>query len=276
MLLAYEVNSGVWKQKLRWQSPPLKEISDAFGDFFVSAVLPGSSTSGCIDTKWRVVVAHGTPWCTSRFSGFKMDLLSPGPNPATPRVLWHTERGYSRGDIEPQIKSSGNTFELRLNADCMSFDVVNCFERRVIYRYSVDGNDKVRRVGPISINARGFVEEWLIAPWSESRSFSVAQAVDPLQKVHNSFNPTFKPNEDQFVIHSFGPVQACATPGTFQIQINSTLEKIVTGKPGGESKAIASHYFLVHEVKDGYMMLSAPLDPDPTCSGADLMPASNK
>ena len=276
MLLAYELNSGVWKQKLRWQSPSMKEISDAFGDFFVSAVLPGFSTSGSRDTKWRVVVAHGTPWCTSRFSGFKIDLLSPGTNPATPQVLWHTERGYSRSDFDPQIKSSGNTFELRLNADCMSFDNANCFERRVIYQYSVAGNDSVRREEPIGINARGFVEEWLMAPWSESQNLSIAEAVDSLQKVHDSFNPPFKPNDEQFVSHSFGPVQACATTGTFQIRINSTLEKIVPNKPGGDSKALASHYFLVREVKDGYLMLSAPTEPDATCSGADLMPASNK
>ena len=32
----------------------------------------------------------------------------------------------------------------------------------------------------------------------------------------------------------------------------------------------------VREVKDGYMMLSAPNEPDPTCSGANLMPAGKE
>ena len=154
MLLAYELRDGTWMQKLRWQSPPLKMISDAFGDFFVSAALPDSSALENTNSKWRLVVAHGTPWCTSRFSNFKIDLLSPGPDPASPQVLWHTEREYSRDEFEPRIKSSANTFELRLNADCMSFDPANCFERRVIYRYSVDGNDHVHRVGPLANNAR--------------------------------------------------------------------------------------------------------------------------
>jgi hypothetical protein len=276
MLLVYELHDGVWTERLRWQSPPLKLISDAFGDFFVSAVLPGSSALESTNTKWRVVVAHGTPWCTSRMSGFKMDLLSPGPDPASPRVLWHAERGYSRGDFDPQIKSSGNTFELRLNADCMSFDSVNCFERRVIYRYGVDGNNSVHRLGPIGINARGFVAEWLTAPWTESRNLSVAESADPLQKVHDSFNPPVKPNDDQFISHSLGPVRSCAAPGVFQIQIDSSLEKIVPGKPGGESEPLASHYFHVREVKDGYLMLSAPTKPDPTCSGANLMPAGDE
>jgi len=276
MLLAYELHGGVWTAKLRWQSPPLKTISDAFGDFFVSAVLPGSSAQESSDAKWRIVVAHGTPWCTSRFSGFKIDLLSPGPDPASPRVLWHTEREYSRFGFDPRMKSLGNTFELRLNADCMSFDNTNCFERRVIYRYSLDGNDLVFRIGPIGINARGFMEEWLTAPWPESRKFSVDEAADTLQKVHDSFDPPFKPTDNQFVSHSFGPVLACATPGVFQVQIDSTLEKMVPGKPGGESEPLASHYFHVREVKDGYLMLSAPTEPDPTCSGTNLMPASDK
>jgi hypothetical protein len=276
MLLAYELHDGAWMEKMRWQSPPLKMISDAFGDFFVSTVLHDSSALESRDTKWRVAVAHGTPWCTSRFSNFKIDLLSPGPDPASPRVLWHTERGYSRGDFDPRIKSSGNTFELRLNADCMSFDSANCFERRVIYRYSVDGNDHVHRVGPLAINARDFVAEWLTAPWPESQDLSAAESAPALQKVHDQFDPPSKPHDDQYISHSYGPIGACAAPRTFQIQINSTLDKIVPGKPGGESAPLASHYFHVREVKDGYLMLSAPTEPDPTCSGANLMPAGNE
>jgi len=271
MLLVYGLHDGVWKKKLRWQSPPLKSISDGFGDFFVSAYLHDSSTSDSRDTKWRLVVAHGTSWCTSRFSDFKIDLLSPSPDPDSPRVLWHAERDYSRGDFDARIKSSGNTFELRLNADCMTFDSAKCFERRVIYRYRVDSNDLVRRVGPMGLNARGFVEEWLTAPWSESRDFSAPESADALQKVHDRFDPPTKPNDDYYVSQSLGPVRACTPPGVFQVQINSLLNKIVPGKPGGETAPLASHFFHVREVKDGYVMLAAPTEPDPTCSGANLM-----
>lgn len=276
MLLVYGLQDGTWVERLRWQSPPLKQTSDAFGDFLVSAYLRDSSASKSRSTRWLVAVAHGTPWCTSRFSGFKMDLLSPGPGPASPRVLWHTERAYSRGGFEPWIKPSGNMFELRLNADCMSFDSANCFERRVIYRYTVDMNGRVRRVGPLAINARGFVEEWLSAPWSESRDFAIAGAVDGLQKVHDQFNPPFKPNDDQFVSHSLGPVRVCVALGTFQIQINSSLVRIIPGKPGGESEALASRYFRVRAVKDGYMMVAAPTAPDPKCTGPNLMPSDGE
>jgi len=276
ILFVYELHDRTWMQKLRWQSQPLKSIADAFGDFFLFTILPGFSTTENKDTKWRVVVAHGTPWCWSRMSNFKIDLLSPGPDPASPHVLWHTEREYSRGDFVPHMKSSGNTFELRLNADCMDFDSANCFERRVIYRYSVDSNDSVHRVGPMGINARGFVAEWLTAPWSESRNLSVAQSADTLQKVHEQFDQPVKPSDDQFVTNGFGPVRSCASPGIFQVQINSTLEKIVPGKPGGDSEPLPSHYFLVREGKDGYVMFSAPTKPDPVCSGANSLPVDGR
>lgn len=202
MLLVYELQNGRWIQRLRWQSPPLKKISDAFGDFFSTAFLQIPSAKDR-DPRWRVVVAHGTPWCTSRFSGFTIDLLSARSNPASPQVLWHIERGYSRGGFDPRLKSSGNVFELRLNADCMHFDIVNCFERRVIYRYEVDGNGQVHRLNPLALNARGFVEEWLSAPWSESQDFSVAGSAPMLQKVHDNFDPPLKPGGDQFETRIF-------------------------------------------------------------------------
>jgi hypothetical protein len=273
MLLIYELHDGVWTEKMRWQSPPLKLTSDAFGDFFLVAVLRDSSAVKSKNTKWRVAVAHGTPWCTSRFSAFKIDLLSPGSDPTSPHVLWHTERGYSRSDFEPRIKSSENTFELRLNADCMVFDSANCFERRVIYRYRVDSDDSVHRIGPMGINARGFVSEWLTSPWSELQEVTSAESATALQRVHDQLSPPSKPNDDQYLSNSYGAVRACTAAGVFQIEIGSSIEKIVPGKPGGESEPLASHYFHVREVKDGYLMLSAPTDPDPTCSGANLMPA---
>jgi hypothetical protein len=272
MLLIYELRDGTWEQKLRWQSPPMKMISDAFGDFFEFTVLADPSGQADGEDSWRVAVAHGTPWCTSRFSKFAIDVLAPGTSPAAPKVLWHNERYYSRGEFEPRIKSSGNTFELRVNADSMSFEEARGFERRVIYRYAVDSDGSVHRVGPMGLHARGFVEEWLEAPWSESKTFSTAYSAESLQIAHDSFDPKFRENDKEYVSHAIGPVRACKEAGVFQVQIDSTLEKIVVGKPGGESSPLPSRYFHVREVKDGYQMLSAPVAPDPTCSGPDLMP----
>jgi hypothetical protein len=273
MLLVYEVRDGEWRQRLRWQAPPLKSISDAFGDFFVWTFLHDTSRSGRGHAAWRMVVAHGTTWCTSRFSNFKIDLLSPDSDPASPRVVWHSERGYSRGDFESRIKAWGDTFELRVNADCMAYDTANCFERRVIYRYAVGSDGDVRRVGPLGLNARGFVTEWLEAPWVESAGFSSAESADELHKVYTQLNRRFTPDDGQFMTKSYGPVRGCSTPGIFQVQFDTTLERIIPGRPGGESTPLASHYFRVRETKDGYLMLSTATQPDPDCVGVDLMAA---
>jgi len=263
MLIIYEPENGAWRKQLRWQAPPLKKISDAFGDFFVSATL--SAPAGGDPTP-RIIVAHGTPWCTSRFSGFAIDVLSPGLDPNVPKVLWHTRRGYSRGDI-PTLKSSGNTFELRLNES--SFDI-DTYKRRVIYRYQLDEHQRIHRIEPIAIHARGFVEEWLSAPWSESEAFSVQGTGPSLELIHGQFQ--LQPKSDtEFVSHSNGPVRACNAPGTFQVEVRSILERIVPGKPGGESQPLPSRYFHVRETKDGYLTMSAPIKPDPACRGTDLM-----
>jgi hypothetical protein len=264
MLLVYALRDGSWKRQLRWQANKLDQISDAFGDFFLTAFLPGQNG------EWRVAVAHGTPWCTSRFTAFAIDVLAPDTNADVPRILWHTKRDYSRGgDFEPTLKAAENTFDLRLNADEMGF-VETGFERRVIYRYQVTENS-VERIGPIANHARGFVEEWISAPWEESRNLTASKNISDLEKVHNEVSPHIKPDDKQFLAHGSGSVRACAATGVFQVEMNSSLEIIVPGKPGGDSKPLSSHYFHIREGKDGYTMLSAPTKPDPACTGPDLM-----
>jgi hypothetical protein len=148
-----------------------------------------------------------------------------------------------------------------------------CFERRVIYRYRVDDRGDVQRIEPIATHARGFVEEWLDAPWSESVLFVVPEADQTLQAVHDEFA---RPGADaEFVSHSFGPVRACGAAGTYQVQINSSLERIVVGKAGGESRPLPSHYFHVRETGKGYLMVSAPTEPDPSCKSGNLMPSKS-
>jgi hypothetical protein len=251
---------------MRWQAVPLKEPSDAFGDFFLVTILlaPAGGTSGP-----RVVVAHGRPWCTSRFSGFEIDVLSPAPNPNSPKVLWHTHRAYFRFNFTPTIRSSEDTFELRLNAP--TWDPMG-FERRVIYRYRIDEHQGVHRIQLIARNARGFVEEWLDAPWSEAQGFLAQEAAPALQQVHDQFDPPVKEHDTEFVRHSYGPVRACNAPKTFQVQINSTLERF---GPQNESRPLPTRYFQVRETGNGYVMVSAPTEPDSTCTGPNLMPAND-
>jgi hypothetical protein len=265
MLLLFAPEQGHWSNKLVWQSPAYKDDSGAFGDFFLTTLLPGSTPDD-----WRVVVAHGKPWCTSRFSGFGIDILAPTSDPAHPQILWHTDRGYSRGDFVPSLKSSNEIFEFRINEDAMSFDIDNAFERTVIYRYRLTGNT-VTRLEPIATNGRGFVEEWLSMPWPEAKDQSLPTNTEPLQRIHHLYEASDPKDSNTYTSWTAGPVRSCSTAGHFQVAFDSQLNKIVPAKPGGDQDPPVHYYFQIKQIANGYEMEAVSRTPDPTCHGPDLM-----
>jgi hypothetical protein len=265
LLLLVSPQQGHWSEKLLWQSPAYKDDSGAFGDFFLTAYLSGPTPDN-----WRVVAAHGKPWCTSRFSGFGIDVLAPTPNPAQPTRIWHTDRAYSRGDFTPTLKASADTFEFRINEDAMSFDMDNAFERTVIYRYRFAGSS-VTRLQPIATNGRGFVEEWLSMPWSEAADQSLPTSSASLQRIHHLYETSNPKDSNAYTTWTAGPVRSCSTPIRFQVAFDTQLNRIVPGKPGGEQDAPIRTYFQIKQVANGYQMESASKTPDPTCTGRDLM-----
>jgi len=261
--MLFEQEGSKWQEKLIWQAPPYKEISDAFGDFFVTSIVSGDAPGD-----WRAVVAHGMPWCSSRMSGFDIDLLVPTGSPEHPRVVWHTNRGYSRFDFEPRLRAAGDTFELRLHDDEMVFDPYDGFERLVVYRYRVSGN-KVTRLEPVAAHARGFVEEWLTMPWEEALAQSDPAQTGKLQAVHKEYEASYKDTDDYTNWHS-GSVQACTTRDRFQVTMTTEQNRIVPGKPGGESTPGPTYYFQLQQ-DNGYRLLTITTTPDPSCNGPDLM-----
>jgi len=265
ILMVFENDRGLWSDRLLWQSPPYKDIAGSFGDFFLDAVLPGKTLDD-----WRLVVAHGKPWCTSRFSGFSIDVLAPKSNDPHPQVLWHTDRGYSRADFTPTLKASDNTFELRINEDAMSFDIDNAFERTVIYRYRVSGTN-VTRLEPIATNGRSFVEEWLSMPWLEAKDQSLPTNTEALQHIHHLYETSYPKDSNTYTSWTAGPVRSCSTIGHFQVAFDAQLNKIVPGKPGGDQDPPVPYYFQIKQIPNGYELESASETPDSTCNGPDLM-----
>lgn len=189
----------------------------------------------------------------SRFSGFEIDVLAPSGEPNQPRILWHTSRGYSRGDYDSRLRSTGNTFEFRTNVP--AFDATD-FERTVVYRYSVSG-DRVERVGPIAVNGFGFVEEWLESPWGEAASVSDKSTLIQLESVHDRFKRSKSWNL------SSGPVLACHdSPRHFQVELDAD----------DPSAGYPAAFYQIQENGRGYTMLVANSPkPDPRCTGPNLM-----
>jgi hypothetical protein len=246
-LLLYEAKQNGWQPVIRWQSGDYDEISGAFGGLFHYSIVPGNGNDSM-----RLVVAHGTDWCTSRFSNFKIDVLAPTAGTTTPRVIWHTERSLSRGDYEDRMRATSDGFELRVNAPALD---LNGYERNVIYRYRIQGDD-VTRVGPIAANGRAFVEEWLEMPWDEARDVTRPEAIPTLKAFHESWQEMDK-KSGTYVSYEYGPVRACMDKRRYEVEMDAD-----SGGP---------QFFAIQEGKDGYVMAGISTKHDLSCSGPDLM-----
>jgi hypothetical protein len=247
MMLFYEPSEEARRPVLRWQSPDYKEISGAFGDMFLYAVVPGVATNSV-----RAVVVHGTPWCTSRFSGFGIDVLAAQQGLETPRIVWHSARGYSRGDFESRLRAIPNGFELRLNVPALDSEA---YERTVIYRYQFE-NDTVTRVGPIATNGRGFVEEWLSMPWNEAAGQTESESIAGMKPVHDRVEHASKDSKT-YVSYTYGTVRSCQPKGMYEVEM--------LADPGGPQ------FFTIRENASGYAMVNFSTVQDERCSGRDLM-----
>jgi hypothetical protein len=247
--MLFEQDGSEWREKLLWQAPPYTEISGAFGDFFLTTILPAGSSGA-----WHVIAAHGTPWCTSRFSGFKMDLLQPVSGSTVPKVVWSAERGYSRQDYVTRLRATTDGFELRTNAVALD---INGYERNVIYHYRVAGG-QVTRVEPIAANGRGFVEEWLSMPWDEAKGQTSPEAVAGMKMVHDRIENADKDSKT-YVSWTYGPVRACLMKGRYEVEMDAD--------PGGPE------FYAIAETGNGYTMMNYGTTQDERCSGPDLMKA---
>jgi hypothetical protein len=244
VLMLFEPQSSRWIEKLRWQAAPYDNISEAFGNFFFSAILPGDSPRG-----WRIVVAHGMPSCASVWSAYKMAVLAPTAIADKPRIIRHLQHGYNISDGELKMTSNGNTVTLRLDVGTAeSLQLV----RPGIFRYTLAG-DQFQRIGPIATNGRYFVDEWLQMPWNEARRFSDPKALPQLKAAHSP--STRKDGRIDFnADDGYGPVTTCHdNKDHFQVELNGL-------------------YYGIQQNGDGYTMLTANSSrPDPRCGGPDLM-----
>lgn len=257
-LLIYERSADGWKRRLRWQSNHAQKISDAFGDFFLYQLVP-STTSG---TPWRIAIARGAPWCTSRISLFRLELITPGDDTDSARLLWHTDAIYSRGDFAPVLKTSPNALELRINRPTIDAEG---YETRTIYRYTILDSNHIERISPIGLNARGFVDAWASAPWSEAKNFVAPEATEALKQVHDNLDASLHKDNAPPLAVVYGPVRPCTNARLFQVQFD--LDMIANNR----TEHRRSIYFHMREVKDGYQLLSASATSDPACKGPDLM-----
>jgi hypothetical protein len=247
MLLLYEPGLNGWKRAMRWQSPEYTQVSGAFGDFFEYAVVPGTAPGAPV----KIAVAHGHPWCTSRFSGFSVDLLEGVTDGNAPKGLWHRDESYVR-ETTPRMTTRQDGFELR--ADVGTIEQLQ-LTRKGVFRYRVTG-DTVERVQPIAADGRGFVDAWLEAPWSQAKAWSAPEGLAGFEQTHTAFE---KARNAGSVTYTYGPVRACSVKGRFEVEMDAD--------PGGKQ------FYAIQQRSegDGYTMVNFGMTQDERCSGPDLM-----
>ncbi len=186
-------------------------------------------------------------------SGFEIDVIRP-EGERKQRVIAHVKHGYSRGDMVPKMKATGDGqgFDLRLSRSSAD---MNVFEYVGIFRYRLTG-DGMERVQPIAMNGRGFVEEWLAADWSDAERWSDTGAKEALRLEHARVNKTERGEGGE--LPSYGAVRGCAEDGKhFQVEV-------------GHEKA-GTVYFQIEQGVNSFTMVAAGGREDARCKGADIM-----
>jgi len=256
VLLVYEPREGHWQQSLRWQSGNYDDVSGAFGDFFQYQVLQQKNSAG-----WLLVAGHGNPWCSSNMSGFGVDVLQPVQS-ARPRALFHKDITYSRA-TDPVMKQTTDGFELRMEVYTPDTTLIT---RPGIYRYRVTATE-FERVQPIALNGRDFVDEWLQSPWSDSKNWSATTGLPQLEAVHPKFEFLEDPKTKYWPSFTYGPVRTCSdSKAHFQVELDEEWFENQKTRPDKPT------YFQIQTGINSFTMLSASAQPDPHCTGPDIMP----
>ncbi len=265
VLLGYSNVSGKWKRILRWQAPPYKQVSGAYGDWYETRLLAPQRNGHPV-----LLVVHGTPWCTSTMSAFSMDSLELNPDTKTETAFFHASHGYRRADDDPpaSLKVTQDGFEVRASVN--DWDM-NRISRKGVMRYRMAGNT-LQRTLPIAMNARESVNEWIEEMHhDEAALFTDAPAGSRLWQMWQTLTYDGKPEGAMTPLTDYGDVRACTDSlRHFQVEIDTSIDT-----PGEKPSTPGPRYYVqVEEAGNGYLLHDAPTFPNPVCAGRVVMPAS--
>ncbi len=122
------------------------------------------------------------------------------------QMAWMRTGTYAVGRIgqKPQVNKAPVEVLIEFTVACVDSGVHN---REAMFHFLIEG-DKVRRVAPVALSSRDFVDEWLTHDWPESGQWSASEAVHLWhRKLHADWvGGTFQDN-----------TKRCQTPGFWQV-----------------------------------------------------------
>lgn len=233
ILVLYQRDGDGWREVMVRRSAPYSEVSGGWM-MFQYAVSPPDPQG-----RWYVATSRVPGWCSSNWRAVHYDLSRVGATPDRPNVFFAGQEGFYLGAEEPpELKADTQHFELR-NRDA-SVDLSNVHNRVHVHRFAIEG-DRLRRIPPVALSARDFVDEWVSSSWREARRWTLTS--DAARTAHAEL--TYKYPE-------FRSVRACA----------GQRRQVELGDAGQ-----ASWFLLVDERRD-YALAGASRRPWPACDGA--------
>ncbi len=245
VLFLFSSEGGSWSEILRWQSRPYPEINGAFASFSYGVSPPDELGH------WFVVTKTVAPWCSSTWSVIRYSVLRPRADRVTPRVIYDADDPiWWGGEDFGQLNVDRNSFDLRFHADSIDLGI---HSRLWIRHFAVEG-DEVRRVAPIALSPRDFVDEWMTSPWNQASSWSRTEARPALKSWHERLQ-ALRPTE----YYAYGAIRRCGDGAArYQVELKSDAPD-------------RDVYLQLEESPSAFDMIAVGAKPDPSCGGPDLL-----
>lgn len=130
------------------------------------------------------------PYCQSNWQALYARIWRVGTGTSSSaRPLLDREEGIFLGGERPVAGSVGSHDVLFEFTD-RSIDL-DSFSRAVVRHFKVQDDGKVVRIGPVALNPRDFVDEWLVRPWSESGEWLDGKDIKSLEHWHALLHKDF-------------------------------------------------------------------------------------
>jgi hypothetical protein len=163
MVMIFARERGGWREMISRRSAPLRSIDEGWEGLAYAVSQPDRSG------RWYLAVASTRPWCMSVWRGLRYDLSRPGGRGGKPHIFFSKNVYTHLGDIPETLRATASMFEVRHDGH----SIVIGENRPHIEHYAIAG-DRLRRVQPVALNQRDFVDEWITSPWVEAGSWSAA------------------------------------------------------------------------------------------------------
>ena len=194
---AYQWSDGHWKRS--WES----EQNDYAPNKYVPQYIEGIEVRQSLKDKTRLVLTLGSEsWCASNWhpvyyrlwridsTGTKLLLDETHP------WAWVNGGGYVVGAV--------NEGDALIEFATSSIDG-GVHNRQVVRHYIIE-QDRARRVDPVALSPRDFVDEWLTRPWTESAAWSNSAALQAWREKLDTITGEFE-----------SPTKHCQTPDLWQV-----------------------------------------------------------